>query len=98
MGPRRYVGVGVVYPETNAPSPLELQEMVPYVDEYPAGTVNEVAVAQSESNVVVPAVAIGAGKMVSTNVVVADGHTPLSATVIVSVITPPVARSFMPKV
>ena len=39
LGPKVYVGVGVVLPAVNVPSPLVLQEMVPLADEYPDGIV-----------------------------------------------------------
>ena len=37
--PKEYVGVTVLPPLVNAPSPLELHEMVPFLATYPAGMV-----------------------------------------------------------
>ena len=48
--------------------------------------------------VVVLAVATGAGMIVSVKEVVAGGHAPPSSTVMVSVMIPPLALSFVPNV
>ena len=37
LDPKKYVGVGVLPPLMKAPSPLELHEIVPLADVYPAG-------------------------------------------------------------
>jgi hypothetical protein len=80
------------------PLPLVVHDMVPLVAVYPAGIVYERALAHAVSLCLLPAVAIGAGSIVSANEAVAGGHTPPSATVIVSVMTPPVAESLGPNV
>ena len=76
-------------PLVNVPSPEVLQEIVPLVAVYPAGIVYEPSPAQTVAEAVVPAVAIGAGSIVSANVAVAGGHTPTPVTVMVKVMTPP---------
>jgi hypothetical protein len=57
----------------------------------------EPAEAQTVSAVIGPAEAIGERNIVRSKVAVAGVHTPLSATVIVRVMTPPVVVSLAPK-
>ena len=85
-------------PPVNVPSPLVLQEIVPFADEYPAGIVYASVLLHTVSAVFVPAVATGSRSIVSANVAVAGVHMPLSATVMVSVTRPPVDWSLVPKV
>lgn len=67
--------------------------IVPLAAEYPAGTVNTLAVAQAVAVVVAPAVARGSGVTIRLNVVLAGVHMPPSSTVIISVTVAPDAIS-----
>jgi hypothetical protein len=68
------------------------QEIVPFVEAYPAGTVYEFVLAQTVAVSVLPCVAVGAGAIVRVNVVEADAQVAL-LTVIVSVTVAPEVMS-----
>ena len=72
--------------------------MVPLAEVYPAGTVNDNEVAQTVSLVITPGVTAGRGEMTSPKVAEAGAQIPLSATVIVNVMSPPATLSLPPKV
>jgi len=88
----------VVLPLVNVPLPLDVHEIVPLADEYPAGTVNESVAAHIVAELVAPAVATGRGLILSVNAVVAGGHTPPSPTDMVSVMGTGDVLSAVPKV
>ena len=64
--PKVYVGV-VLFPLVNVPSPLEVQEMVPFVAVYPPGILKLFALPQTVLVVVVPADAVGKRLIVRKN-------------------------------
>lgn len=92
LGPKLYTGV-VVFPPVKLPSPVEVQEMVPLVAEYPPDILYELELAHTVADPL--PVAVAATFMVSVNDAVAV-QPPLSM-VIVSVLVPPTALSFGPK-
>jgi hypothetical protein len=72
---------------------LAVHVILPLAEEYPAGIVYTLAVAQTVAVLVAPAVATGSGVMVRLNVVLAGAQIPPSSTVMVSVTVAPEAIS-----
>ena len=82
----------------NVPSPLEVQEMVPFVAVYPPGILKLFVLPQTVLVVVPPAVAVGKRLIVRKNCAVTAGHGLVPVTVMVSVLIPPELISLGPKV
>src|SRR4051812_7224847 len=93
--PKLYVGVSVV-PLVNVPSPEIGRETCRVRVAYPAGIVYVLAQARCVDVVVLPGVAVGTLDMVRPNVAVPSEHG-LLVLCRASVIRPPLALSFVPK-